>query len=1224
MHLSATILAKILIFVFLLFPCSGWAATYYIDYVSGSETAAGTSTATAWKYCPGDARFTTGCINPSACYTTWTTASSTLSPGDKVIFKGGISYLTEATEAGNHKRIEMKYSGSSTADIIYDGDSGRYVARWGSGTDKAIIDGQGTTIIGPVNFNANDISYVTINGFEVKNGLETTTDNEGNGLIYTNTSSGHHPTYITISNNLLHDGGSWNNTKLSAVDPYPAIGFHGGTALLGLGSYWKIYGNVIYDAYFKAINMGNGSYNEIHDNIIYGNVCWAITLADNTTGSTSFTGNKLYNNTIYDLLKDVPQPWNCHSNWFWLFSACGVGETCGFANTSIFNNLMYNASADPVSTGSGFIHEETGDNAGDSSVWDGLYIYNNIMFNGSSTQPGMAISTKGGNLSNVGIYNNTFYSAANPEDQGGAFHLTPVAGYGTVTNLTIKNNVFISDNSASWNIGVPSSGYFSGTMAINRNAYKSTVTNTFTQTGSCGDGYCTFAEWQGLGYDLNGKWLTSTDQFISRTPETFNMRPKVGSDLLNMGENLSSLCSTLTGLCDDINGVPRPVTATWNAGAYATVDIDKMCELQTIPAATGTEYFVATTGSDTTGNGSSGTPWRTIQKCANGVTAPAICTIKPGSYDQYVDFDNATGSAGNYITVRAQYPVLDPGTDVAHRAITQGFKIRNPYCRVEGMDITRYFGTLASFYLYTDAGNTMIVHNLIRDGVQHESSHLTFSASAKTITKPGTESSFIDDGFKENMIFWVGRNIADCYGKDKTTEMNHNFTRTVKTVAANTITIADAESLVDESDVYGVLYQVGATNNYYGIPALYMAISSGLGANNVIIHGNKFTNIPAKLMNISGTGTIIEDNEIEAVPGFEIWGWNGTNTVIQRNYIHDCIRYAGMGNPPEGWNPNEAHGPYWDFFSSFFTSYGSTFYAVNNNTFQCNFVKDNDFELGQVYSQATSGTAIANEGFKYRYNVISGMDLAGAFHRPKTYVYNNTFYKAAYNAAGAVLNVTNSGTSTANDSVIKNNAFVECGLLPDTSGVRGWYGIEQSAYVSSLLNKNPDYDYVAGAVASSYPSKAGFVGKEINGINGGNPSFTDVTSPLGADGIPFTVDDGLKPTTGILCGKGYGGESIGAYNCEAGEGATQYTLTITCSHATVTSDPEGSTCSVAYDYDEDTEVTLSGSCSIGYETLTYSGDCSGSTCVVDMTGGKAVTASCSAIVGSTKMFPGHK
>ena len=38
---------------------------------------------------------------------------------------------------------------------------------------------------------------------------------------------------------------------------------------------------------------------------------------------------------------------------------------------------------------------------------------------------------------------------------------------------------------------------------------------------------------------------------------------------------------------------------------------------------------------------------------------------------------------------------------------------------------------------------------------------------------------------------------------------------------------------------------------------------------------------------------------------------------------------------------------------------------------------------------------------------------------------------------------------------------------------------------------------------------------------------------LGADGIPFTVDDGLKPTASstLLCGKGLGGVDIGAYSC---------------------------------------------------------------------------------------------
>jgi len=88
-----------------------------------------------------------------------------------------------------------------------------------------------------------------------------------------------------------------------------------------------------------------------------------------------------------------------------------------------------------------------------------------------------------------------------------------------------------------------------------------------------------------------------------------------------------------------------------------------------------------------------------------------------------------------------------------------------------------------------------------------------------------------------------------------------------------------------------------------------------------------------------------------------------------------------------------------------------------------------------------------------------------------------------------------------------------------------------------------NYNYVAGAASAGFPPKkssncdgtgryVSFNFCEPNGINGGDPKFQDINNPLGPDGIPFTLDDGLKPLPDSpLCGKGEGGTDIGAYSC---------------------------------------------------------------------------------------------
>ena len=96
------------------------AASYWIDYAAGSNSAAGTSASTAWRHCPGD---------PAA---TGNPAVASLAPGDTVIFKGGVSYvLTGATG------ISLRWNGLSGQPITYDGNS---AGTWGSG--PAVITDQ--------------------------------------------------------------------------------------------------------------------------------------------------------------------------------------------------------------------------------------------------------------------------------------------------------------------------------------------------------------------------------------------------------------------------------------------------------------------------------------------------------------------------------------------------------------------------------------------------------------------------------------------------------------------------------------------------------------------------------------------------------------------------------------------------------------------------------------------------------------------------------------------------------------------------------------------------------------------------------------------------------------------------------------------------------------------------------------------------------------------------
>jgi len=86
---------------------------YYIDYDNGNDVNNGTSTVTPWKHCPGDTNATNNA------------ASTTLTGGDSVLFKGQTRYLGEIT---------INNSGFSLAAPIT-------LLGTGYGTGRAILDG---------------------------------------------------------------------------------------------------------------------------------------------------------------------------------------------------------------------------------------------------------------------------------------------------------------------------------------------------------------------------------------------------------------------------------------------------------------------------------------------------------------------------------------------------------------------------------------------------------------------------------------------------------------------------------------------------------------------------------------------------------------------------------------------------------------------------------------------------------------------------------------------------------------------------------------------------------------------------------------------------------------------------------------------------------------------------------------------------------------------------
>lgn len=113
----------------------------------------------------------------------------------------------------------------------------------------------------------------------------------------------------------------------------------------------------------------------------------------------------------------------------------------------------------------------------------------------------------------------------------------------------------------------------------------------------------------------------------------------------------------------------------------------------TISIGTGPAYYVSTTGSDNN-NGSSTTPWRTIQHAANSAVAGNTVYVRGGVYNEVVTLPSSGSAVAGYITFQS-YPgetAIVDGTGLPISGTQYGlFTIKNQsYLVISGFEIRNY------------------------------------------------------------------------------------------------------------------------------------------------------------------------------------------------------------------------------------------------------------------------------------------------------------------------------------------------------------------------------------------------------------------------------------------------------------------------------------------------------------------------------------------------------
>lgn len=266
------------------------AATYYIDYVGGSNAAAGTSTGTAWKHCPGDLEATG---NP---------ASYTPQAGDIFIFKGGSAY------GGS---VELTRSGNDDARIQYIGNPD---GSWGTGaglfnhTNRNDItssafrnpDDQAVSFLVISNFTLTEIGGYTdaeLAAIEAAPTTNAAPKRSGVGISLGNGAVCHNINIYKITADQI---GTWENSPKYHVETSMS-----GSAISITGGHDIWMEDIEVTKSFTGVNFQGGSLGEPLYNIVYTNfnhhnyIRWTVDLKPRM-GGTLMSNIWIINGTIRD------------------------------------------------------------------------------------------------------------------------------------------------------------------------------------------------------------------------------------------------------------------------------------------------------------------------------------------------------------------------------------------------------------------------------------------------------------------------------------------------------------------------------------------------------------------------------------------------------------------------------------------------------------------------------------------------------------------------------------------------------------------------------------------------------------------------------------------------------------------------------------------------------------------------------------------------------------
>jgi hypothetical protein len=395
---------------------------------------------------------------------------------------------------------------------------------------KSVTNGQSGVI------NLTDVSYVTVDGFEVKNLTSSSTSNVPVGIFITGAGS-----YVEVLNNHIHDiktsasgcnanalglavygnkaPDSINNLTISGNElDHLTLGCSESMSINGNVQYWRVTNNIVHDNNNIGIDAigfegtSTGTYDQARDGLISGNTVYNI---------TSY-GNSAYGNE---------------------YAADGI-YVDGGTRIVIENNIIHHTD---------FGIELASEHKGKSTSY--ITARNNLVWNNNAagiTIGGYASST--GSTDFCTVVNNTFLFNDSKNTGAGEFQIQFYAN-----NNVVKNNIFYA---SSQGVLINSLNNSSANPAdVDYNIYYSSVGTgnaQFTWKGTSYNGFAAY--FAATGKDARSQFIDP--KFISTS--TPDLHVQSSSPAINAGLALdSSVIGTL-----DFAKNPRVQGSNVDAGAY--------------------------------------------------------------------------------------------------------------------------------------------------------------------------------------------------------------------------------------------------------------------------------------------------------------------------------------------------------------------------------------------------------------------------------------------------------------------------------------------------------------------------------------------------------------------------------------------------------------------------------------------------------------------------------